>query len=64
MNRAYCPTCHSEVRISSGGTKMEWDIEGRTETRKGDFSKSWVCPFCHPHCYVERFQAAASGTAK
>lgn len=31
---------------------MEWDFEGRTERRKGDFHKSWVCPFCHPVCYM------------
>lgn len=47
-----------EVRISGGGTEMEWDVEGRTERRNGDFSKSWVCPFC----YGGHFRAADSTT--
>ena len=47
MNRVQCGSCGKEVRISGGGTEMEWDVEGRIERRNGDFSKSWVCPFCH-----------------
>lgn len=27
---------------------MEWAVEGVTKTLQGDFSKSWVCPFCYP----------------
>jgi hypothetical protein len=46
------------VRISGGGTEMEWDVEGVTERLRGDFSKSWVCPFCYP----DRFSAGASYT--
>jgi hypothetical protein len=58
MIRTHCPSCGKEVRISGGGTEMEWDIEGRTEKRVGDFSKSWVYPFC----YEEQLRAADSST--
>lgn len=51
MNRTSCPTCGHEVRISPGGTEMEWDIEGKTEMRHGDFHLSWVCPFCYPEYF-------------
>jgi hypothetical protein len=43
-----CPSCGKEVRISGGGTEMEWDVESGTKRLRGDFSKSWVCPFCYP----------------
>jgi hypothetical protein len=52
MNRAWCPTCGNEVRISTGGTEMEWDAEGTTERLQGDFHKSWVCPFCYPEHFT------------
>ncbi len=53
MIRTYCPTCKNEVRISGGGTTMEWDVDGKTQTSHGDFHKSWVCPFCHPEPYKQ-----------
>lgn len=47
------------MRISGGGTEIEWDVEGGVTKRlQGDFSKSWVCPFCYP----EPFSAGASYT--
>ena len=53
MIHTHSPSCGKEVRISGGGTEMEWDIEGRTARRNGDFHKSWACPFC----YGEHFQS-------
>jgi hypothetical protein len=58
MNPTYCPTCGKVVRISGGGTEMEWNVEGMTKRLRGDLSKSWVCPFCYP----ERFSAGVSYT--
>ena len=51
MIRVKCPTCGKEVRISGGGTEMEWDTGGKTEKQSGDFSKVWVCPFCYEECF-------------
>ena len=47
MIRTFCPTCRKEVRISGGGTEMEWDVDGKNQVRRGDFHRSWVCPFCY-----------------
>ena len=56
MNSAWCPKCGNEVRLSPGGTEMEWEFEGRTKRLQGDFYPTWVCPFCHP----DRFLLAES----
>lgn len=55
-----CPECKKEVRISEGGTEMEWDADGVTERTVGDFHKSWVCPFCYPDIYQQQFGGAGT----
>lgn len=51
MIRTFCPTCGNEVRISGGGTEMEWDVDGKIQLRRGNYHKSWVCPFCYPDLF-------------
>ena len=55
MIRTFCSTCKREVRISGGGTEMEWEVDGKNHMQRGDFHNSWVCPFC----YSEHFHAAS-----